>query len=112
RQMQLTLRRRDTILEAVRLTTEHFINCHLGEVDWQMVLATLGQATEVSRISIYTVAPDAVASDAVASDAGGPLLQLQHQWQEAEGFPASPDWIVGLMDAMPQWTEALAAGQR
>src|SRR5690606_20458932 len=95
------LRRRDTILEAVRLTTEHFINSDLGEVDWQMALATLGQATEISRISLYTV----------GQDAGVSLLQLQHQWQDAEQFAAGPDLIARLVDAMPPWAERLAAAQ-
>jgi PAS domain S-box-containing protein len=103
KRMQAKVRRRDAILEAVRLTAEQFINSNFGESDLQLVLQSLGRATEVNRVSIY----------AVERDAGAHIqLSCQHEWTDRNRQPGVQSFIPRLVEECPNWLVLLAEGQR
>lgn len=106
RDMQSTLRRRDAILEAVRLTAEQFINSVFGETEWQVALATLAQATGVDRISIYSVKEEGD---------GSTKLTAEHTWSHLSNNIThdtdSQTLISALTTLEPAWTASWAMGR-
>lgn len=102
KKMQATLRRRDAILEAVRLTAEQFIKSNFGEGDMHLVLASLGQATEFNRISIYTTERKAD---------GGWRFACHHEWTPSEDQLCGQQLISALIAQCPDVLTTLSKGR-
>lgn len=106
RQRILTeIRNRDAILEAVVLSVRRLL-----QKGWDLgageLLATLGRATGVSRVSIF---------ENVAAPGGEPLMRRREQWA-AEGVPHQIDGSSPLgfsfgEAGLGRWAEGLSAGE-
>jgi PAS domain S-box-containing protein len=100
-----TLRRRETILEAVGLATERFLRSEPGEIDINEVLQNLGEATQVSRVYVFENYTD---------ESGAMLTGQHHEWV-AEGIESQMDnpdlhdfpWQGGGME---RWAAVLGRG--
>ncbi len=102
KKMQAKLKRRDAILEAVRLTAEQFIKSDFGEGDLEGVLASLGQATEFNRVSIYTT---------VHKPDGSWRLSCQQEWTHFEEHLRDHHFISTLTDQCPDLLTSLSKGR-